>query len=211
MIDKKQIIALIKEIESRKEHIHAACTYQDSYALKIIEDYLNSLLQQYNYNILDAIFLARYLANNYEKMWRIKYSIHYYNLLIQLHLKAYNQDQMIDQDIYDDYYHALRARNYYFKDDCSDLVEIAKKILNTTKREKIEKQVLYEFQPLTHDPIELSDEYLQVIDEVEKAIDDIKDHQVFFFEKMTLMKQLLLEKGIVWHSIIELNPNYHFD
>ncbi len=211
----KRIIELINEIESRKEHEYAATTYKDVPALQEINAILKTqYLAEKPYErdaLIDSIIAVRYLATAYEYMWRIAYSVKFYNQLLELQNELYRQFGELDNNCADDYYHALRARNYYQKDSCSDLSELVKKILPDATRESIEKQILVDWNPIKHDPIELTDEYLAVIDEVEYIMDTEEVKKMHHFARTDLFKQLLEQRGIKWNPITVLNPNMHFD
>ena len=70
----------------------------------------------------------RYLGTAYEYMWRIAYATGYYKRLLQLQAELFKRFGENDENCNDDYYVALRTRNYYGKDSCDDLVELAKVI-----------------------------------------------------------------------------------
>ena len=80
-------------------------------------------------------------------MWRIAYAVKYYKWLLELQVDLYTRFQEHDKQCADDYYTALRARNYYEPDDCADLVELAKKLLVDKSRTKTETQVFEYFHP----------------------------------------------------------------
>lgn len=210
-----RIIALMKEIEERKEHEYAATTYKDIPALREIDEILKAeYLSEKPYTrdtLLDSIVAVRYLANAYEFMWRIAYAVKYYNLLLELENELYRSFGELDQNLADDYYTALRARNYYRKDNCTDLSELVKDLLPEDKRANIEKQILVDWTPLKHDPVELTDEYLSVIDEVERRMDTEEIRTMHHFQRSEIFEKLLSEYGVRWVPITKLNPNMHFD
>ncbi len=211
----KRIIELIQGIESRKEHSNAAPTYKDVSALQEIDKIVNEQLsneETYDVDtVLDSIFAVRYLANSYESMWRIVYAVKYYNTLIKLHFDLHSRFGKKEDERSDDYYCALRARNYYNPDKCADLIELAKEFLSENKRNKIEKEVLEDYHPLKHDPVELTDEYLAVIDEIEKAMDTEEVKKLHPFQRNDLFQEMLRKRGIEWRSITEMNPNMLFN
>lgn len=211
----KRIAELIQEIEARKEHKYAAPTYKDSAALAEIAEIVNAQLdtqQPWDKDTLCNIILAvRYLAEKYEKMWRCAVSVRYYNKLIELLAVQADIFSLTQENSSDDYYSALRVRNYYAYDDCTDLSELSKSFLPDKDRKALEEQVLSKPLGLKHDPIELSEKYLSVIDEVERRMDEAGTKNMHPFESAGLRKKLLKEYGIDWKSEIELNPDFHFD
>ena len=66
---------------------------------------------------------------------------------------------------------------------------------------------------LKHDPVEMSEEYLAVIDEVEEKIDQNRTMRGMgsCHEIWGLKYEYLLEKGIHWKSPSVLNPRVMFD
>lgn len=211
----KQLTKLINEIESRKAHRYAAPTYKDTAALLQIAEIVETQLeteQSWDENTLEnSILSVRYLANSYEKMWRCALSVKYYNMLIRLLSIQAEIYSKTEEDSFDDYYSALRARNYYSHDSCDDLSEFADKFLTNEEKRKIENEIFSAKSGLKHDSIELSEKYLTVIDKVESRIDESDTGIMHNFERIKLKKQLLKEYGINWKSEIELNPNVRFD
>lgn len=211
----KRIIELIKEIESRKEHQYAATTYKDIPALqeidRIVKEQLASEQPCDHDTLADSIFAVRYLGSAYESMWRIAYANKYHKWLFDLHLDLYRRFGEKDKELADDYYTALRARNYYGKDECPDLASPAKELLPDKKRLDIEKQVFVDFHPLKHDPVELTDEYLAVIDEVDRRMDTEEYRNAHPFIRNNRFQELLWEYGVRWEPMTSLNPGWHFD
>ena len=214
-ISVKRIMELMKEIASRKEHSNAATTYKDVPALqeidKIIKEQMALEVPCDRDTLVDTIFAVRYLGSAYESMWRIVYANEYYKQLFELHFDLYRRFGEKDEELADDYYIALRARNYYGKDECSDLIELAKEILPVKKRLDIEKQILEDYHPLKHDPVELTEQYLAVIDEVERRMDIPKNKNIHPFVWNERFQALLQQYGIEWLPITSLNPGWHFD
>ena len=211
----KRILELIKETELRKEHPNAAATYKDVPALKEIDKSVREQMAAEQpcdrSTLIDSIFAVRYLGNTYESMWRIAYANKYYSQLFDIHYELYRRFGEKDRELADDYYTALRARNYYGKDECRDLTETAKELLPEKKRLNIEKQIFEDFHPLRHDPVELTDKYLEVIDEVERLMDTPEYKNVHPFVKNERFKELLHQCGIEWEPMTSLNPGWHFD
>ncbi len=214
-ISVKRILELIKEIEARKEHPNAATTYKDVPALQEIDEIVKeqmALEQPCDCDtLIDSIFAVRYLGSAYESMWRIAYANKYHKWLFDIYLDLYRRFGEKDKKLADDYYIALRARNYYGKDDCYDLKEVAKELLPDKKRLDIEKQILEGFHPLKHDPVELTDKYLAVIDEVERRMDIPENKNIHPFLRNECFQALLQQYGIEWEPITSLNPGWHFD
>ncbi len=211
--DTQQILALLKTIENRKAHPNAAATYQDIPALQEIDRIVKAQLaseQPHDRDTLsDSIFAVRYLASAYESMWRIACVHPCHIWLFQLHLELYRGFQVIDEELADDYYAALRARNYYGRDDCPDLAAMAKELLPDRKRLEIEESVLVHNRPLQHDPVELTDAYLAVIDEVDRRMAAMGPvpHPLAWNQRF---QELLREYGVDWEPMSSFNPGWQF-
>ncbi len=109
----------------------------------------------------------------------------------------------------------LRDRNVYVDDDCQDV----RKLLEETpilKEKEVEKMFNFRMnrrRTIKNDPVEMSEEYLAVIDEVEEKI--AKNRKMYgmgsCFEVWSLKQEYLAEKGITWTSPALLNPRVMFD
>ena len=81
---------------------------------------------------------------------------------------------------------------------------LAERIINERKERR---------RSLKHDPVEMRDEYLAVIDAVEERVEagrTLHGHGSCF-EVWALKKSCLLEHGIFWRTPAELNPRVHVD
>ena len=107
----------------------------------------------------------------------------------------------------------LRDRNYYVDDDCEDVIELAKDLVADIKLEEMLEDRKRGRRSLKHDPVEMSEEYLAVIDEVEEKIEKNRTFKGMgsCHEIWGLKFQYLLEKGIRWKSPQILNPRVMFD
>ena len=64
---------------------------------------------------------------------------------------------------------------------------------------------------MKHDPVELTDKYLAVIDEVDRRMDIPENKNVHPFVRNERFQALLQQHGIEWQPITSLNPGWHFD
>lgn len=213
--DEKRLVELLQKIEDGKEHEYSAPTYKDTPYLKEMQDIVKNHLdseQPYDKDTLtDSISVLRYLAGSYEKMCRVLYAEEMCKRVLELQSELYKRYSLTEEGCDDDYYWALRLRNYYKKDDCKDLSTLMSEILPESSRIKIEAEVSKYYPSIKHDPIELSEEYLSVIDEVERRMDEAGADKMHTFERIDLKKRLLSEYGVFWRSEIIMNPNVHFD
>jgi len=107
---------------------------------------------------------------------------------------------------------AFHARNYYIEDECQDLKEYAMTLLKDDNMFVFPS--ITDVKPaLKYDPIEMTKEYLDVIDEVEEKIDLNQKIQGIgsLHEKWILKEEYLQDKGIIWDSPKRLNPYVKFE
>lgn len=214
MQELNRIVKLHGIIEGHKEHSRAAPTYKDS-------PYLAEMAQialaprDHDIETLEEIIPTLwYLTECYDKMCRVGMSVKYYTLQLQAHtelmkLREYDIEDM--EGFENCFYLAVKARNYYEPDDCSDLVAI---VSGSLPDERIRELLLSAQENrrgfIKNDPVEKTEEYLAVIDKVEEKIDKAKQMN-FCLEYWNLKAQFLFEHGILWRSPAQLNPGVMFD
>ncbi len=155
------------------------------------------------------IFL--FVGNNYYRMGRPSLAARYYeealNIIIKNHKNIGDLGAFLDK--------IMQLRNYYIDDGCTDLLNkiSASNLLSQESINEIQKNMLKHRRSLKHDPIEMSEEYLAVIDEVEEKIDKNRTHfgMGSCHEIWDLKYRFLLEKGINWKSPAMMNPRVLFD
>ena len=211
----KRLTDLLNVIEGRKEHEYAAATYKDVPTLKeivrLVEEQLAGDSDESTY--VDSIAVLGYVADRYDSLGRYAVSAKFYNQILNLALTL-KQQYGTDTDGIDGYlYTALQARNFYIDDDCDDLARIATELMNTADVERILGERKERRRSLKHDSIEMTEEYLAVIDEIEEKVE--KSRTTYghgsCFEVWSLKKSYLLEYDIEWHTPAELNPRVLFD
>ena len=109
----------------------------------------------------------------------------------------------------------LRSRNHFIDDDCLEIYQKVKDsgLLENEVLEKVYQDRMSRRRNLKADPIEMSEEYLAVIDEVEEKIKKNRKHfgMGSCYEYWNLKEEYLLEKGIRWKSPHIMNPRVMFD
>ncbi len=209
-----RIVQLHGIIEGHKEHSNAAPTYKDS---PYLAEMAQIALAPRNHDIetLEEIIpVLWYLTESYDKMCRAGMSVKFYTPQLQAHtelmkLREYDSEDM--EEFESCFYLAVKARNYYEPDDCSDLVAI---VSGSLPDERIRELLLSAQENrrgfIKNDPIEKTEEYLSVIDKVEEKIEKTKQMN-FCLEYWNLKAQFLFEYGILWRSPSQLNPGVMFD
>ena len=212
--DLERISELYNIIESHKEHEYAAPTYKDSPYLSEMAQLVLAQRDNEIETLEEVIPALWYLTESYDKMCRAGMSVKFYTLQLQAHtelmkLREYDIEDM--EGFENCFYLAVKARNYYEPDDCSDLVEI---VSGSLLDERIRKLLLSAQENrrgfIKNDPVEKTEKYLAVIDKVEEKIEKTKQMD-FCLEKWDLKAQFLFEFGILWRSPAQLNPGVMFD
>ena len=198
----QRIIELIKQINKRKEgRDSTAATYRDSPDLQELAELVSvESDSSFAYDVLV------FISEQYESMGR-------FSVAAIFRLNALKIAEGLDKDFDEMLYAILRDRNYYVDDDCDDVRAIVDKLLPKENIEKRFNAIKQRRRSLKHDPVEMSEEYLAVIDEVEEKIDQNRTlygmgscHEIW-----ALKYEYLLEKGIDWKSPQVLNPRVMFD
>lgn len=210
-----RLSALLEEIQRRKQHANAAATYRDVPALKEIAQSVDEQLKsdRDSDTLTDSIAVLGFLANAYDGMGRASVAAKFYGnaLLLAAELKLkHGKDAAEMADIF---YSALRARNVYADDDCADITALAKILLPEEKVCQMLDERMKCRRYLRHDPVEMTEEYLAVIDKVEEKVEKNRKTRGFgsCHEVWSLMQKYLEEYGIIWNSPQGMNPNVLFD
>ena len=163
--------------------------------------------------LLDSATIMRYLAEAYDRLGRFAVSVRYYNRAIELAAKLYTMYGEEMQDSSGMIYNALKARNYYVDDDCEDIRELAITFISKELVDDVFSTVMNRRRNLKHDPVEMTEEYLAVIDEIDEKIEKNREYRGFgsCHHVWSLKTDYLAEKGIEWKSPVVLNPRVRFD
>ena len=189
--------------------------YKASPLLKKIDGLLSNDLDEEPNTLLYLYNTYIFIASNYRRMGRFSLSAIYEEKALDVALKLYYQHEEKMNDVDTLLYDILVDRNYYKDDDCFDVLDKVRGtgLIDPNTIEQINDRVMKRRRSLKHDPVEMSEEYLAVIDEVEEKIDQNRTlwgmgscHEIW-----NLKYQYLLEKGICWKSPSILNPKVMFD
>ena len=180
---------------------------------EIVEAQLASERPYDKVTLLDSATIMRYLAEAYDRLGRFAVSVRYYNRAIELAAKLYTMYGEEMQDSSGMIYNALKARNYYVDDNCEDIREQALVFIPRDIVDDVFGTVMARRRNLRHDPVEMTEEYLAVIDEVDEKIEKNREDRGFgsCYHVWSLKADYLAEKGIVWRSPSALNPKVRFD
>ena len=210
MLEKLQddVLTIVKKIEEEREKDDPRSFVIAPFLSEIItllnsfkednQEAINFLYKTYNYVAKMYTYIGRFtLASKYRLI-----SLKYAKRLIK-----------VPKDTTEIIYQLLRDRNYYVDDDCEDVKELAQGIIDPTVLENIFAERMKNRRSLKHDPIEMSDEYLAVIDEVEEKVYKNRTisgmgacHEIWHLKYI-----YLAEKGIEWRSPAMMNPHVMFD
>ena len=180
---------------------------------EIVEAQLESESPYDKVTLLDSATIMRYLAEAYDRLGRFAVSVHYYKRAIELAATLYTMYGEEVQDSSGMIYNALKARNYYVDDDCKDIREQALVFIPKDIVDDVFDTVMNRRRNLKHDPVEMTEEYLAVIDEVDEKIEKNREYRGFgsCHHVWSLKTDYLAEKGIEWKSPVVLNPRVRFD
>ncbi len=180
---------------------------------EIVEAQLSSEEAYDKVTLFDSATMMRYLAESYDRLGRCAVSVHYYKRAIELAAMLYTMYGKEIQDSNGMVYNALKARNYYVDDDCEDLRKQALVFISKDIVDDVFDTVMKHRRNLRHDPVEMAEEYLAVIDEVDEKIEKNREYHGFCscHHVWSLKTDYLAEKGITWHSPGVLNPKVRFD
>lgn len=208
---------LIKEVEGRKEHQYAAATLADRPALRelaeIADAHLANKTEFDEEDLGDGIVVYDYLGDRYDSMGRVMTAIDCYKKAFELSLidiKKFGEDSEKALDLL---YSLVHDRNIYVDDDCKDLEEQALAVIPKEEVKEVIEEALSRRIMLKRDPVEMTAEYLAVIDEIEEKIEQERElcGMGACLEVWILKQTYLAEKGIKWLSPFDLNPGVIFD
>ena len=208
---------LFELIEKNGDHNAYELTHRAVPYLKetneIVEAQLASESPYDKVTLLDSATIMRYLAEAYDRLGRFAVSIRYYKRAIELAAMLYTMYGEEMQDSSGMIYNALKARNYYVDDDCEDIREQALVFIPKDIVDDVFDTVMNRRRNLKHDPVEMTEEYLAVIDEVDEKIEKNREYRGFgsCHHVWSLKTDYLAEKGIEWKSPVVLNPRVRFD
>ena len=208
--EKARLAELILLIEKNKTQDFGAPTYRDVPFLCEISDIVcKKEPKEYDGGNL-LLQTLRFLAFSYDAMCRSAISVKYHNALILAEVEYILKFGTGASEIEDDFYKAVRARNVYGYDCADDLILILHRIWSEEKCCEALSYAINSCSRIKRDPIELSEKYLAVIDEVEMRIDKEKTVGICH-EIWALKRRFLKEYGIEWSSPAVLNPKIRFD
>ncbi len=209
-----RITELFNQIEKNKAHEYAAPTYKDRPALIEMEQIIAAHSEETLQVLEEKIQVLWYLAKSYDQMFRFGISVKFHKQLLESHAKLMKLREYSAKDkrfAEDSFYNAVKARNQYFFDGCDDLREIVSEVISKEDAEKTLNGIIKSRKGLPkNDPVELTDEYLAVIDQVEEKIEKNKKIDLCH-EYWNLKSEYLMEHGIAWSSPAVLNPGFMFD
>jgi len=160
--------------------------------------------------IIDKISVYEFLADLYNECGRLKISTDCYGKCIDLSKKIIDENRE-EYDPIRDYYRHYIANRYLLEGNTSeDLEEELYEYLDEDGLNLRETTIEYYSTALKHDPIEDSEEYLAVIDEVdEKLYDALNTSRADddYLERYRLLKKKILhdDYGIDWKDPFEYN------
>ena len=216
---KEEFINRINALIDKIEEIAAEDDDFKGYKVSPLLKEIVNLLEDNNDKEQDTLGIQfntyQFVSEVYKRMGRFSLAAKYHEKALDASIvlcTRYNKKlNGIDALLYD----ILRERNYYVDDDCLDILDklrgtglIEEPTINKTVDRALKRR-----RGLRNDPVEMSEAYLAVIDEIEERID--QNRTIYgmgaCFEIWNLKAQYLAEKGISWSSPAILNPRVMFD
>lgn len=190
--------------------------YLASPHLEVMADLILNNLDDSRESLSYAYDTLIFIADRYMMIGRLSLSAIYNKKALEVGLMLFDKyDKMIPRDIEKVYYKVLHDRNYYVDDDCEDILLMlkGKGLIDDETLLNIYNKRMKSRRTLKNDPIEMSDKYLEVIDEVEEMVDKNRKTRGMgsCHEMWALKAKYLKEKGIIWRSLAIMNPRMRFD
>lgn len=190
--------------------------YLASPHLEVMADLILNNLDDSKESLSYAYDTLIFIADRYMMIGRLSLSAIYNKKALEVGLMLFDKyGKMIPRDIEKVYYEVLHDRNYYVDDDCEDILLMlkGKGLIDDETLLSIYNKRMKSRRTLKNDPIEMSDKYLEVIDEVEEMVDKNRKTRGMgsCHEMWALKAKYLKEKGIIWRSLAIMNPRMRFD
>ena len=208
----EKIYLIIKKIEVDVKK-YGNVTFRDSPYLQEISDILSEQDEHDEKTLLFIYDCYLFLGQAYDDLGRFALSVRYREQALNIAVILKTEHNVHQNNISDVLYKLIKNKNYYLDDECLDTKKVAEMLLEKEEVEKIFASALASRRSLKHDPVEMSEEYLAVIDEVEEKIEKNKtlSGRGSYLEIWSLKREYLKEKGIDWKSPAMLNPRVRFD
>lgn len=213
MSDKQdRITAIVDRINCRKTDDSVAATYKDVPDLKELCEIARECGTDLE-SLKDAYYLYGFLSEQYESMGRFSVAAEFRKDELTFAVALSRVQVLAPDELKELIFHLLRDRNYYVDDDCEDVKEMVSGVIEDEEIFKLFESCFSRRRSLKHDPVEMTKEYLDVIDEVEEKIDRNLTYRGMgaCHEIWNLKFTYLMEKGIIWKSPAMLNPRVRFD
>ena len=151
---------------------------------------------------------------------RRKLACTYYEKAFEAELLAVEKFEGSEDALLDRLSNAVVSRNYLKDDDCGDLKNKAKKLVAAKKVDAVMREAIRTGRDrFRYDPVELTTEYLKVIDSVEEKVyrflvneggGKLDVNKMFPHRYWKEKKKFLKLAGIDWRTPSEMNPGVRF-
>lgn len=205
----ENVVSLSNDIR-RSDKEHHGVSYRNVPNLRKIVIYLQTNQSKGQDTLRFCYDSYNFVALIFCRMGRASVSAFYYKraleILKNLKRTPRNLPKIIESTIL--------MRNYFIDDDCEDIWLLVQGRINEKKLKVIFDKNLNQPRDILYDPVEMSDKYLSVIDEVEEILEEQfedKSGRGLCHAMWALKKELLLARGVRWRSVAEMNPDTLFD
>ena len=157
--------------------------------------------------------MYRFLGECIREMCRYGMAAAYYGKAVKYAAAAW--DAPLRKALESDIFLAAKLRNMYYEisDACGDLIETAAPLIGKERAEQLVQDGISAVL-LRYDPVENTEDYLAINDDIEAQIDAQLGTGYYMgkcYEIWALKQRLLADFGIVWRSPSVLNPGMMFD
>ena len=205
--DEQRLVNLFRQIRDRQDREGERTNYKDASALHEMAALIRPYAQDPHSadDLEDIVAVCRFLGESYREMGRGIYAGEFFSYAF---LAAAAADSDDAEELLAD---AVKTRNWYVDDPCLDLKMVAVKVMDPLHVETLIVRAAK--RTMKRDPVEMTPEYLAVIDEVEqKAEENMTFHGMgSCHQRWSLTCDFLEEKGIIWRSPAMMNPGWRFD
>lgn len=206
---------LHQQIEERKGSHYALPTFRDVPALNGMEAVAVARLaaDEEKPTLFGGAAVFSYVALCFADMGRAAVASRKYRRALEICARYGELYGERVPNVRDFFYDALRARNVYVDDDCEDLAALCAGVLGDDEIRTETEAVKKRRRSYRQDPVEMTEAYLSVIDEVDERVERAREGcgRGTCFERWNLKRKYLEEHGVEWRSPAVLNPGVHFD
>lgn len=214
-LDTMRLLELFQQVQQRQQQDDETTNYKDAPALQemagLIRPYVAKLEEMDGADLADLAAVCRFLGSSYRELCRGVYGAEFFTAAFRAMVAGSKISGEAPEDGEELFRDAVKTRNWYVDDACEDLKKLAADVMAHDSIEKAFAEASR--RTLKRDPVEMTPQYLAVIDEVERKVaENMTTHgRGSCHERWALTREFLEEEGIHWRSQGAMNPGWRFD